>query len=80
MYGRDKQADEPWKRILVHGVDIAQVCNGKEQHCSGITTRLVVRTGSVDFPLRHFSLLLLFSYICSKLLGLGDDLNGSLVL
>ena len=29
--GIDEEVDEPGERVLVHGLDVGQVCDGKEQ-------------------------------------------------
>lgn len=54
MYGVDIEVDKPVERVLIHGVDVGQVCNTEEEDGG------VLSNGSVAFPrLSYFNLSLL---------------------
>lgn len=48
LNGFEEQVDEPVERVLVHGVDIGQVCDGEEQHGGPLGHAFVRLAGLVD--------------------------------
>lgn len=54
MYGADIEVDKPVERVLIHGVDVGQVCDTEEEDGG------VLSNGSVALPrLSYFNLSLL---------------------
>ncbi len=61
MDGENEEIDEPAERVLVHRVDVREICNREEQDRAVLRDRSVVHTRCFDFLrglLGHLLLLL----------------------
>lgn len=74
-----KEVDEPVERILVHGVDAAQVGYGKEENAAVLGHWLVDRASFVNLFLRARRDLLLAGNLFRQHLGGGENVDGGLV-
>lgn len=53
--GQDKEVDEPGQRVLVHGFNVRQVCDGEEQNGGMDSNWSVTHSSCVNLLLSFFS-------------------------
>lgn len=53
--GQDKEVDEPGQRVLVHGLNVRQVCDGEEQNGGMDSNWSVTHSSCVNLLLSFFS-------------------------
>lgn len=53
--GQDKEVDEPGQRVLVHGLNVCQVCDGEEQNGGMDSNWSVTHSSCVNLLLSFFS-------------------------
>lgn len=75
LNGSDEEIDKEGEGVLIHGIDVCEIGDTKEQTGSSLCDWSVAHTHLIDFLLSLFSNLLLLGDIVGKNLCIRQDFN-----